>query len=176
MGRTVARELIMTMGAEKTNLRALRPSRKKPVAGDVFVMQLLNPNEKYQFGRVISTEAEIGPMKDVILIYIYRLQSDSKNLPERSDLSPERLLVSPIMTNRLPWSKGYFETVAHWPIEPADLLPQHCFLSAARGVYFDEYGNKLSGAIEPVGDWGLHSYRTIDDEISDAVGTDRAPE
>ncbi len=100
---------------------------------------------------------------------------DSKEPPSRSELSPDRLLVSPMMTSRLPWSKGYFETVAHWPLKPDDVLPQHCFLSAARGRYFDEKGNELPGPIEPVGDYGLHSYRTIDDAMSGALGFDRMP-
>lgn len=164
-------ERTLTMSGEETNLRVLQPSHKQPVTGDVFAMQL--PGGHFLFGRVVSTEAVIGPMKDAILIYIYDCQFDSRNVPSRAELSPRRLLVSPIMTNRLPWTKGYFETVAHWPIEAGDLLPQHCFLSAARGVYFDEKGNQLPGPIEPVGDWGLHSYRTIDDEISDALSLAR---
>lgn len=158
----------------RTNLRVLKPSRKKPKPGDFFVMQL--PDERYQFGRVITTEALIGPMKDVILIYIYRPRSDLKELSERSELSPDRLLVSPIMTNRLPWSKGYFETITHSSLEPGDVLPRHCFLSSAQGRYFDEKGEELAGPIEPVGDWGLHSYRTIDDQISDALGFERVPD
>lgn len=162
------------MAGVQTNLRVLKPSRKKPTAGDLFVMQL--PDERYLFGRVISADAVIGPMKDVILIYVYRPRFDSKELPERSELSADRLLVSPMMTNRLPWSKGYFETVAHWPLEPGDVLSQHCFLSSAVGRYFDEQGNELPGPIEPVGDRGLHSFRTIDDEISDALGWDRVPD
>lgn len=159
----------------QTNLRVLRPSRKAPRAGDVFVMQL--PDDRFTFGRVVSTEAMAGPsMRGAILIYVYRPRFDSKALPERSELSPDQLLVSPMMTNRLPWSKGYVETVAHWPLEPDDALPQHCFLSAARGRYFDEKGNELPGAIEPVGDYGLHSYRTIDDAVSEALGFDRVPD
>lgn len=42
------------------------------------------------------------------------------------------------------------------------MLPRLCFLSAV-GRYFDEQGNELTEPIEPVGDRGLHSYRTIDD-------------
>ena len=159
----------------RTNLRVLKPSRKAPSAGDVFVMQ--PPDDRYVFGRVMSTEAMAGPsMPGAILIYVYRPRSESKELPPRSELSPQRLLVSPMMTNRLPWSKGYFETVAHWPLEPDDVLPQHCFLSAARGRYFDDKGNELPGPIEPVGDYGLHSYRTIDDAVSGALGLDRVPD
>jgi hypothetical protein len=156
-----------------TNLRVLKPSRKVPRAGDVFVMQL--PDDRYLCGRVMSTNAMAGEsMPGAILIYVYRQRFNSKTLPERSQLSRDQLLVSPMMTNRLPWSKGYFETVAHWPLEHMDALPQHCFLSAARGRYFDEKGNELAGPVEPVGDYGLHSFRTIDDAVSAALGFDRA--
>jgi hypothetical protein len=55
-----------------------------------------------------------------------------------------------------------------------DVLPQHCFQDS-RGWYFDEQGNRLHAAVEPVGQWGLHSYRTIDDEISKALGIPPAP-
>jgi hypothetical protein len=43
------------MAEVKTNLRVLRPSRKKVRAGDVFAMQM--PDDLYLFGRVISTDA-----------------------------------------------------------------------------------------------------------------------
>jgi hypothetical protein len=78
--------------------------------------------------------------------------------------------------NRMPWTKGYFETVGHSPIVEGDLLAQHCFLSAARGRYFDENFNELPGPVEPCGDWALSSYRWLDDQIADALGVDRAPE
>jgi hypothetical protein len=156
-----------------TNLQILKPSRKKLRAGDLFAMQL--PDDRFLFGRVITIEARIGPMKGVILIYVYRPQFHSKTVPERSALSAGELLVSPIMTNRLPWSRGYFETVAHWPLESGDVVPQHCFLSASLGRYFDELGNELPGPVDPVGDRGLHSFRTIDDEISGALGLELAP-
>lgn len=157
-----------------TNLQILKPSRKKLRAGDLFAMQF--PDDRFLFGRVVTTEARIGPMEGVILIYVYRSRFDSMEVPERSALSAGELLVSPMMTNRLPWSRGYFETVAHWPLEPGDVLSQHCFLSAALGRYFDELGNELPGPVEPVGDRGLHSFRTIADAISDALGFERAPD
>lgn len=175
MGRSLApSQRVVVMGDVATNLRVLKPSRKKPQAGDLFAMQL--PDERFLFGRVVTTEARVGPMEGVILIYVYRPRFDSKDVPERSALSVERLLVSPMMTNRLPWSKGYFETVAHWPIDPGDVLEQHCFFSPGMARYFDEWGNDLPGPVEPVGDRGLHSFRTIDDEISDALGFERVPD
>ena len=160
-----------------TNLRVLKPSRKKPAVGDIFAMQL--PDETFLFGRVVSTEAQwtlAAGADPALLIYIYRVRSEAKVLPERSVLGPENLLVSPIMTNRLPWSRGYFEVIGNLPPVPGELLKQHCFLSASRGKYFDDSGNELPGAVEPVGDRALHSFRTIDDQISDALGLARVPD
>lgn len=157
----------MTKSVE-TNLRKLQPSRKKPTPGDVFAMH--PADGLYLFGRVVDIEAApgFGP-PTAVLIYVYRVRSERMELPERSELRPDRLLVSPMMTNRLPWSRGYFQTVAHLPLDAEDVINRHCFLSAVRGRYFDERGNELPGPIEPVGDYGLHSFRTIDDEISDAL-------
>jgi hypothetical protein len=156
--------------AEQTNLRILKPSRRKPRPGDVFAMQA--PDDQYLFGRVISTEAEIGPMTDCILIYVFRARSAAKKLPERTELAPDKLLVPPIMTNRLPWSRGYFESLAAVPLEADDVLEQHCF-RRSNGQYYDETNHELPGPVEPVGDWALRSYRTIDDQLSDALGLPR---
>lgn len=162
------------MSAAATNLQVLSPSRKKPKAGDVFVLQL--PDGRFLFGRVISTEAMAGPsMGGAILIYVYRERSEAKVLPDRGELRPDRLLVSPIMTNQQPWTKGYFETIENLPLDGDDVLDQHCF-RRWDGRYFDEALNELPGPVEPVGDYGVHSFRTIDDEISDALGFDRAPD
>jgi hypothetical protein len=121
------------MAEVKTNLRVLQPSRKKLRAGDVFAMQM--PDDLYLFGRVIGTDAVIGPMTGIILIYIFRTRSEVKAPPRREDLRPDNLLVPPILINRLPWSRGYFETIDHRPLEQEDLLKQNCFLSSVRGQY-----------------------------------------
>lgn len=157
-----------------TNLQVLRPSRKKPKPGDVFAMQLADG--RYVFGRVVSTEAYAGPaMPGAILIYIYRTRSDTKEVPPAEEMRSDLLLVSPIMTNKLPWSKGYFETLANVPLSEDDVLDQHCFL-AWTGRYYDEKLNELPGPREPVGGYGLASFRTVDDEVSDALGFERAPD
>jgi hypothetical protein len=46
------------MSEAQTNLRVIRPARKKPERGDVFALQL--PDETYMFGRVIRTDADAG--------------------------------------------------------------------------------------------------------------------
>ena len=150
-----------------TNLAVLTPSRTQPQAGDVCVLRV--PGGSHLFGRVISTEAFAGPsMGGAVLIYIYSIQSEDQELPDRSALSPDRLLVPPMMTNRKPWTLGYFETVAHLRFESGDVLSQHCF-RRWDGRYFDESLSELPGAVEPVGDYGVHSFRTIDDAISDGT-------
>ena len=85
------------------------------------------------------------------------------------ELLREQLLVPPMMTNDLGWTKGYFEFVEHRELSPLNLLPQHCFKDSD-GRYFDEKSNRLRAPVEPVGQWGLQSFRTIDDDISKAIG------
>jgi hypothetical protein len=155
------------------NLRVLRKSRKLPRVGDVFVA--LPPDGLYVIGRVISTTALAGPDMPAILIYIYKLRSDAKAPPEPKELRPNHLLVAPIMTNRRPWSEGYFETLVNWPLATTDILHQHCFRSST-GHFYDDMARDLDRPTEPCGKWGMHSFRTIDDEISDALGIPRSPD
>ena len=79
-----------------------------------------------------------------------------------------------MMTNNLPWTRGYFEVLENQPLGPMDRLPQHSFRDI-RGWYFDERGKRLSGPVDPVGQWALQSYRTLDDEISKALRIPLAP-
>jgi Immunity protein 26 len=156
-----------------TNLEILRPSRVRPKVGDVFALRL---GGLFRFGRVISTEAMAGwNMPGANLIYVFTYAATEADVPDRAELTTARLLVSPIMTNRLPWSRGYFQTLINLPIEAGEALPRHCFRSSA-GRFYDEWTNELEGPIEPVGDWGMGSFRTIDDDVSSAVGLPLAPD
>jgi len=154
------------------NLRVLKKSRHIPQAGDIFVMQL--PDTHYLFGRVININANPLGVGEAILIYIYDIQMNTPYpIPCFID---SKLLVPPMMTNRLPWTKGYFMHLEHRILEKKETLGQHCFLDNIRNCYRDEYGNKIKKCIEPVGVWGLDSYRTIDDAISEALGIPLAPD
>ena len=107
-----------------------------------------------------------------MLIDIYRVRAAAKTpVPE---LLRGQLLVPPVMTNKQPWTKGYFEHVTNRPLSSMDRLPQRCFRDS-RGWYFDHVGRRLEAPAEPVGQWGLGSYRTIDDDISWALGIPVAP-
>ena len=160
-------------------LQVQTPSRKRLKAGDIFVMKILDKG--YLFGRVIRTDALGGaagndfdvPRKgNLNLIYIYEGLHDSKEpIP---GLCKEELLVPPIVTNRLGWSSGYFETVDSRELEEEDVLRPHCFsLGKPRGpdgMYYDEYGNRLDREYPPTGLDGLSSYVGIDARISKALG------
>jgi hypothetical protein len=164
------------MAGVATNLQVLKRTRRMPAQGDVFAMQL--PSDDYLFGRVIGadlTDSHRAPMPGSNLIYVYRERSGSK-LPDPSTLSPDQLLLPPVFTNRMPWTKGYFETLESHALMPRDLLPQHCFWDAARSQYVDEQSRVLSRESQPCGDWALFSYRWLDDQISDAVGIARVPD
>jgi Immunity protein 26 len=155
------------------NLKVLQKSRKRQADGDVFAAR--PPDERYIFGRVISTNAHVTAVLPAILIYIYKARSTSKKTPDPEAFRVDQLLIPPIMTNRRPWLEGYFETIGNRPLPPDEVLPRHCFKRNG-GVYFDEQGNRLSSPNEPCGEWGLHSYRTIDDAISDALGIPQSPD
>jgi hypothetical protein len=158
-----------------TNLQILTPSRKGPKAGDIFVFR---PKKRgYFFGRVVATDAMITSMKDCNLLYLFAAESETKQPPARLLIGD--LLVPPLMTNRLPWSRGYFETVAHREFAPGERLPVHCFhdpFFKKYERYWDEYSHELSEKLEPCGVYALKSYRTIDDAVSEALGIPLVPD
>jgi hypothetical protein len=147
--------------ADDTNLRVLKPSRRRVKEGDIF-------------GRVIRTNVSVGDFPGGILIYLYKSPSTSKDDIPR--LRKEDLLLPPLATNRLPWSRGYFETVASADLEPSDVLERHCFRSlGGEYEYFDEMSNPMTIPVEPVGEYALHSFRSIDDLVSDVLGIEQRP-
>jgi hypothetical protein len=153
------------------NLSVLKKTRRRPQVGDVFAM--LPPDNRFLYGRVIATDVNAGGFENSNLIYIYRARSiEKESIPE---LRKSDLLVPPLMTNNLPWIRGYFEVLVTKPVLREDKLESHCFRDV-RGWYFDEYGERHAGPSAPVGQWGLHSFQTIDDLISEALGIALAPE
>lgn len=147
------------------NLAVLKKSRKKPEVGDIFA--LLPPDGLYVYGRLIATGVNAGGYPGGNLIYIYRPRS--KEIGNIPTLLRGQLLLPPMMTNNLPWSRGYFQVIDNKPLSSMDRLPQHCFRDV-RGWYFDEHGNRLSKPVEPIGEWVLKSFRTIDDAVSKTLG------
>lgn len=158
-----------------TNLRELRPIRKKPERGDVFVMQL--PDLTHLFGRVIDADMrdpQRAPVQGCNLIYVYDQRSSSKD-PDLKTLTPDRLLLPPVFVNRTPWTRGYFEVVGNASLTPDDVLSTVSYWDALRSRYVDQEGSPLPGKVHPAGIWAVASYRGLDDRVSDALSIPRAP-
>ena len=151
-----------------TNMLVLKKTRRKPESGDIFVFQVAKYPERFFYGRVVATDTTIGNITEigVVLVYLYRTSSPDKIcIPS---LSISELLVPPFGTNTLAWTRGYFEVVKSGD-NSSEVLPQHCFKDSG-GRFFDEYGNRLPGPIEPVGVYGLFGIEGIDAEIGRALG------
>lgn len=161
------------MTVQPTNMQPFEKSRKRPKVGDVFVIHI--PQAGFLFGRLISTEAvwtHSSSAKGANLVYIY---AGSHGSPEATfNDSPDNLLIAPIFTNNLPWSRGYFKTIRNEEIQPHQKLSRHAFKSFSQGKYFDELGRQVLEPQEPIGVFALDSFATIDDQISDALGIPRA--
>jgi hypothetical protein len=159
----------------KTNFQLIRRSRHVPARGDIFAMQL--PSGNYLFGRVViaNPPREFAPGPSTNLIYIYSVKSQNK-VADHELLIPANLLLPPIWTNSLGWSKGVFETIENRPLQPGDLLRQHCFRVPLKEIFVDEAGRNIPARTEPCGEWSLASYRWVDDHVSDALSIPRAPD
>lgn len=162
----------MEKSLTNTNMRVLRRTKPKLRPGDVFAY--LMPDNLFRFGRVIRTDAIIGGFPNCILLYFYRAVSERKE--EIPRLESNDLLIAPRGTNKLPWTRGYFETIAFQPLGSNDVLGSHCFWDPAFKCYRDADNNVLPNKIEPCGFYGLDSYRTIDDALSKALGFPLAPD
>ncbi len=147
------------------NLVAKKARRRSLREGDIFAGEMRDGT--LVFGRIIDLGAKIGPMHNCVLVYIYA--DVTKERGARPALSSARLLVPPLMTNKLPWTQGYFDVVEHRLLGPDDKLTAHCFYDHNRRRFMNE-SNEVVERTEPVGEWALFSYRTIDDAISAALG------
>ncbi|TMO83854.1 Imm26 family immunity protein [Pseudoalteromonas ruthenica] len=155
-----------------TNMKRLKKNKQKPALGDIFSFQILD--DKYHWGRVVSLTASVGGFDNCILIYIYKVQTETND--EVPELITSDILLAPIATNELPWKKGYFNNFENKTLSSDDLLQVHCFYDVLFKKYFDDKGRQLESVYEPHGIYGLDSYRTIDDKVSEAIGLELAPD
>lgn len=99
----------------------------------------------------------------VLMIYIYRATSSSKEVIPC--LSKEELLVAPIGSNNVPFAKGFFEILRSDALGREDVLAQHCFFNPATKQYFDEMGQRLEEAVEPIGIDGMSGLESIAQKV-----------
>lgn len=157
-----------------TNMQRKWPSRKALKAGDIFALQM--PDDLFSFGRVIDTTARwtVGAKPQTVLLYIFAGRSEVCE-PDDATLQYSNLLIPPALTNRLPWSRGYFKTIGNRGFKPGERLEIHPFRES-RGLVFDEFAKEMPADTPTVGPWHLRSFRTIDDAVSQALGFPLIPD
>lgn len=149
------------------------PSRQKVIPGDIFSIKLPSG---YVLGRVIATDAKSSEWDEphLHLLYIYRGVRKGATDFKLEEFRPPSLLLPPIITNRLAWSRGFYQTVGHADLEAADKLECNIFLRPGHNDYWDENANPVDASLvhdqSMVGFQGLSSYMTIEHYISIALG------
>jgi hypothetical protein len=126
-------------------------ARREPRIGDVFAVR-----GRQLLGRVVATDAVVGPTHGCLLVYVYR----------DATLSRDALLVPPMLVTRAPFYRGLFEHRGSRPLMPRDYFEHHAFRDA-NGSLFDEEERPLDAAPPgvPVGE-----HRLLDvDAVSDAI-------
>lgn len=153
------------------NFKVINPSKKKVNEGDIFTWTFDNKN--YYFGRVIKMGINAGGFPNSILLYFYKTSvTNYNNIPE---LKKENLLISPVLTNKKGWFRGFFLTIKNEKFKEGDYFIPHCFKDHALGGYKDENGNKTEYKDGIVcGEFGLASIKYIDNLICDAFGISNA--
>lgn len=155
----------------RTNLVVLRPPYRAPQAGDIFVFCPVGRD--YFFGRVVRTGISLPSMKKGLLIYLFGIESHTKQPPER--LSITGLLIPPVLTDTQAWLRGYFEIVKNRSFGPGERFERHCFREprVVPPRYVDEEGNPLSERTPRCGIYARTSYLDLDDAISTALDIPR---
>jgi Immunity protein 26 len=149
-------------------------------------MQL--PDRSFLFGRVVRA-LDLAAFSGVdsneesqyvgYLVYVYSYRRDSPAAPE--NLRVTDLLIAPQVINRLGWSRGYLQTIEHRPLTDTETLPVHVFKDLRQPPrFYDEHGTEVSAKRAArarfISQSGAGNYRTLDDQISEALGLPLAPD
>jgi hypothetical protein len=152
------------MNTEKINLENIGSSRKAIKTGDVFIFK---PKERlFYYGVVVNSDASIFTAKGLIHIHLFNINSEKgDSIP--NNLYHSELLVPPILTNKLGWTKGYFKTIENVAIENFPLVKNATFFYY-NGKIFNDNSNELPKpkSIEETGSFAVTSYLNIDNLIS----------
>ena len=133
-------------------------SARDPQVGDVFAVR-----GRSVLGRVVSTDAVVGPTHGCLLVYVYR----------DSTLSRDALLVPPMLTTRAPFLRGLFvlqlqlQRRASRPLLSGEYFEVHGFRDSA-GRLLDELGRPLEAASPgaPVGSYRLLDAGGVEDALA----------
>lgn len=157
------------------NMVMLQPSRVKPRAGDVFVVNM--QGRRWVAGRVVRTNV-LPDWGGLNLLYFYRRHIAT----EAEAVAPfvPALLIPPQLTSDLGWRDGFFKTLCNAPLQAHEVLRRHVFqlsqgpLRMSADYYVDEDNKPTAPPVESemqaLSYFGMVSYGNIDDRLSEALG------
>ncbi|MWC27055.1 immunity 26/phosphotriesterase HocA family protein [Paenibacillus sp. MMS18-CY102] len=153
------------MSTEFTELIAMKKSRKRPVAGDVFVIQ---PKEShFYFGKVIQTNIQGKNLNFVgmNLIYMYNCLSHRKEIP--TNLDEHELMFAPTVVNFQGWLKGYFEKVGNQPVTVKEQNVDYGFFDdfETQDKFYNLAGEELNHRPQYARFDGLASYGYVGRQV-----------
>lgn len=156
---------------EFRDLIPMNKSRKYPKEGDIFVVQPFT--NVYYYGKVIQThiKSRDSCVNGMNLVFIYDKCADAQIVP--NDLSDRDFLISPTIINKLPWSRGYFETIGHTPVTEHERNMSYGFWSYQKQIFVDVEGIPLAYKPQYWSDYGLASYAVIGEKIQIALKAKR---
>ena len=157
---------------EFSDLISMSMSRKYPKEGDIFLVQPLH--NVYYYGKVIQTQirSRNSCVNGMNLIFIYDESSDTKDIPD--DLSHCNFLISPVIINKLPWSRGYFETIGNICVTEYERKIPFGFWNFQSKTFVNAEGVPLTYKPKYWSDYGLASYAVVGEKIQDALNIKRS--
>lgn len=140
------------------------------VTGDLFYVEYSKIGKIV--GLVASADALISESATGTLVYFFGRDVSAQLVAEPTRVasrSLDDLLIGPVVTNRLGWSRGYFQTFSR--VDMGECEMPVVSLEKYGGALFDVDGNRISEsrAVAPYALRGTEAYTRIDDLISDAL-------
>ena len=151
-------------------LIAMQKSLKKPCVGDVFVLQPVYGI--FYFGKVIQSDlySDDSFIRGMFLVYIYDYSSTKKEIV--TDFENSKFLIAPMIINKQPWLKGYFETIGNTPVTDQEKNVDYGFWDVMKKHYVDIKGNVLDNPPKYNSIYGLGSYGILTKEVFKALEND----
>ena len=147
----------------------MNKSRKKPCIGDVFVLQPVSGT--FYFGKVIQADLQSDNsfIRGMFLVYIYDYKSTEKEIV--TDFENSDFLIAPMIINKQPWLKGYFETIGNVPVSLQEQNVDYGFWDVMKKHYVDIKGKVLDTPPKFHSIYGLGSYGIVTKEVFKALET-----
>lgn len=145
----------------------MKKSRKKPCDGDIFVLQPFP--RRFYYGKVIQTDLQSTDsfIRGMLLIYIYNYNTTEKKIVDH--LEEKDLLIAPMVVNKQPWMKGFFETIGNVEVTETEKNVDFGFWDVLRDCYVDTAGRRLEAPPRYCSTYGLGSYGAVAKEVLHAI-------